>query len=214
MKRPSRKNPVITPTQKRSMNTFESILTATTYLLENKGWNSFTTNDIADKAGVNINSFYQYFLNREAAVLEVTRKLLTGDESLIAERIQKALLIADPRKRVSQFIDQMLSVFEDRPKLRRAILINVGAIVGRTEQVKRRLRIAEGFSALLPTDIYPTPASRALAARVVVHTFLGVNVAFLMEESDTTERNILKREIKLLCESYIFNKEHALIQSN
>ncbi len=62
------------PRQERSVATVEAILQAATYILTTRGWNAFTTNTVAKKAGVNISSLYQYFPNKEAIVAELQRR--------------------------------------------------------------------------------------------------------------------------------------------
>ncbi len=62
------------PRQERSAATVEAILQASTYILTKRGWAAFTTNEVAQKAGVNIASLYQYFPNKEAIVAELQRR--------------------------------------------------------------------------------------------------------------------------------------------
>lgn len=62
------------PRQERSIATVEAILQAATYILTTRGWAAFTTNEVAQKAGVNIASLYQYFPNKEAIVAELQRR--------------------------------------------------------------------------------------------------------------------------------------------
>ncbi|HMY20255.1 MAG TPA: TetR/AcrR family transcriptional regulator [Polyangium sp.] len=62
------KTPRKKPQQARSRATVDAILIAATYILERDGWSRFTTNRVAEKAGVNIASLYQYFPNKEALI--------------------------------------------------------------------------------------------------------------------------------------------------
>jgi len=62
------------PRQERSVATVEAILQAATYILTQRGWAAFTTNEVAENAGVNIASLYQYFPNKEAIVAELQRR--------------------------------------------------------------------------------------------------------------------------------------------
>jgi len=57
-----------TPRQDRSRATFEALLDATADILVRHGYAKLTTNRIADRAGVNIASLYQYFPGKEAIV--------------------------------------------------------------------------------------------------------------------------------------------------
>lgn len=61
------------PRQERSKATVDAILIAAAYILERDGWSGFTTNRVAEKAGVNIASLYQYFPNK-AALIEALRQ--------------------------------------------------------------------------------------------------------------------------------------------
>jgi AcrR family transcriptional regulator len=56
------------PKQSRSLATVEAILTATTHILTEDGYDQLTTNRVAERAGVSIGSLYQYFPNKEALI--------------------------------------------------------------------------------------------------------------------------------------------------
>ena len=73
-----RLSPRKTPRQERSRATVEALLEATTDILIREGYTKLTTNRIAERAGVNIASLYQYFPGKEAIVAELRRR--HGDE--------------------------------------------------------------------------------------------------------------------------------------
>ena len=54
------------PRQERSAATVAAIIQAAAYILRKRGYGATTTNLIAERAGVNIASLYQYFPNKEA----------------------------------------------------------------------------------------------------------------------------------------------------
>jgi AcrR family transcriptional regulator len=83
-----RLSPRKSPRQERSRATVDAILEATADILVRHGYAKLTTNRIADRAGVNIASLYQYFPGKEAIVAELRRR--HGDEQRTAIR---ALLI-------------------------------------------------------------------------------------------------------------------------
>ena len=62
------------PTQERSRATVDAILQATAHLLVRDGYAKLTTNRVAERAGVNIASLYQYFPSKEALVAELQRR--------------------------------------------------------------------------------------------------------------------------------------------
>jgi AcrR family transcriptional regulator len=62
------------PRQERSRFTVEAILEAAADILVRDGYEKMTTNRIADRAGVNVASLYQYFPGKEAIVAELRRR--------------------------------------------------------------------------------------------------------------------------------------------
>jgi len=69
-----RLSPRKTPRQERSRATVEALLEATTDILSREGYTKLTTNRIAERAGVNIASLYQYFPGKDAIVAELRRR--------------------------------------------------------------------------------------------------------------------------------------------
>ncbi|MEA5126267.1 TetR/AcrR family transcriptional regulator [Xanthomonas floridensis] len=62
------------PAQARSRATVDAIVQAATYILTKVGWDGLTTNAIAERAGVNIASLYQFFPNKQAIIAELQRR--------------------------------------------------------------------------------------------------------------------------------------------
>ena len=77
------------PLQARSRETVGAIIEATARILENQGYDGFTTNAVAERAGVSIGTLYQYFPDKEA---------LLG--ALIAR--ETSLLVADAEATIAQ----------------------------------------------------------------------------------------------------------------
>lgn len=66
--------------QQRSIATVAAIVEAATYILRDDGPSGFTANKVAERAGVNIASFYQYFPNKEALLFHIAQ--LTWDKQM------------------------------------------------------------------------------------------------------------------------------------
>jgi AcrR family transcriptional regulator len=62
------------PRQARAKETVNLILEASARLLVRRGFDRFTTNEVAEVAGVSIGSLYQYFPNKEALVSALIEK--------------------------------------------------------------------------------------------------------------------------------------------
>lgn len=69
-----RLSPRKTARQQRSRATVDALLEATADILIRHGYARLTTNRIAERAGVNIASLYQYFPGKEALVAELRRR--------------------------------------------------------------------------------------------------------------------------------------------
>src|SRR5437016_4187678 len=126
MVRRKKKTPRKRPVQQRAVCTVEAILEAATYILVKHGWNKFTTNHVAARAGVNIASLYQYFPNKEAIVLELQRRHMRKAEQespnvmpdLKSQRDLRGLLrlIVDAAVREHKVAPALHRVFAELPR--------------------------------------------------------------------------------------------------
>ena len=66
------------PKQIRSKLMFDSILEASTRVLEEVSFEKFTTNRVAEAAGISIGSLYQYFPNKQSILIELERIAIDG----------------------------------------------------------------------------------------------------------------------------------------
>jgi len=67
-------SPRKSPLQERSRRTVERILDAAARIFHEEGYTGATTNDIADEAGVSVGSLYQYFPNKDALLVALTKR--------------------------------------------------------------------------------------------------------------------------------------------
>jgi AcrR family transcriptional regulator len=70
------------PAQSRSTETVNAVIEAAARILERRGFEGYTTNAIAERAGVSIGSFYQYFPSKDAvtvALIERESAVLLAD---------------------------------------------------------------------------------------------------------------------------------------
>lgn len=79
------------PSQQRSRETFEALVEACAWLLPRLGYAGTTTNHIAERAGVNIASLYEYFPGKEAVVAQVAERLVRRVLGSLAEAADVAV---------------------------------------------------------------------------------------------------------------------------
>jgi AcrR family transcriptional regulator len=136
MARPPRK-----PRQERSKATVEAIVDAGFHVVAERGLSATTTQHIADRAGIGIGSFYEYFPNKEAVFTEMYNRL-TADVVRIIREESPALV----RMEIRDAIRHMLYRVGD-------MLRGKGGVYMRCAQ--------HGLRADLPID--RVPVQRALA---------------------------------------------------
>jgi AcrR family transcriptional regulator len=92
------------PAQRRSQQTFDAIVDACTRLLPILGYAGTTTNHIAERAGVNIASLYEYFPGKDAIVAVVAERLVRRVLDHLGQN-SVAILAAPPEDAVRLWID-------------------------------------------------------------------------------------------------------------
>lgn len=84
-------NPRKAPEQDRSRATVKAIVEAAAHILVKHGYDAFTTNRVAERAGVSIGSLYQYFPNKDALLSELMRRHVIEIERGVEEIASQAL---------------------------------------------------------------------------------------------------------------------------
>ncbi|WGS54225.1 TetR/AcrR family transcriptional regulator [Paraburkholderia sp. D15] len=107
------------PRQARSRATVEAILVAGGLVLGRRGWARFTTNEVAEIAGVSIGSLYQYFPNKLILSQAITARHFDQILAVLRAIGDATLPLA---RRVEQLIDGMIGVHSINPALHRVLL--------------------------------------------------------------------------------------------
>jgi AcrR family transcriptional regulator len=120
MPKPPKTAPRKLPTQARARDTVEAIIQATTYILTRSGFELLTTNHVAERAGVNIATLYQYFPNKESLLVEVMRRHVTATRAagLLALRKQRGRSL---RARLRAQIEAIIAAHRVAPELHRVL---------------------------------------------------------------------------------------------
>ncbi|WP_423369302.1 TetR/AcrR family transcriptional regulator [Burkholderia sp. LMG 32019] len=107
------------PRQARSRATVDVIVTAGARVLDTQGWAGFTTNEVAQVAGVSIGSVYQYFPNK-LALVDAIRRRHFDDVLAVLQRAHDRQ--ASLGRRVEALIGDLIAAHRDYPSLHRALL--------------------------------------------------------------------------------------------
>lgn len=109
------------PRQRRSQETVEVLLEATTRVLKEEGYDRASTNRIARVAGVSVGSLYQYFPNKEALVMEVIKRHAESQVALLS-RMAVELADAPMAVAVRTYITAMIEAHMVDPELHRVLV--------------------------------------------------------------------------------------------
>ncbi len=109
------------PRQARAAETVAAILEAAAQILESDGLATFTTNAVAERAGVSIGTLYQYFGDKNAVLLALARQELAAALAEVTRALQGE---DDPtvEGRVRAMIRAMIHAFRGRQRARKAVV--------------------------------------------------------------------------------------------
>ena len=148
------------PRQRRAEETVAVIVEAAARILEEKGFEGFNTNAIAEKAGVSIGSLYQYFASKNAllsAVIEREAAPLLAVEQELSEMEECAVAL---RSYVRASIRHQMR----RPQLARLIDVAEKREVFADQVTGTAMRLRAVVEAILRLPDAPRVANRVTAA--------------------------------------------------
>lgn len=107
------------PRQSRALATIDALAEAATDVLAREGPGRFTANRVAEKAGVNIASFYQYFPNKEALLFHVVKLTWKRQTARLAPLLGRPG--PDHAAKLRDFVREFFRIEEAEVDLRRAL---------------------------------------------------------------------------------------------
>ena len=182
------------PRQERAQATVEAILQAATYILIARGWEALTTNAVAERAGVNISSLYQYFPNKASIVSELRLRYQERIGSCSAPKeggTTHDSIVAAVRHAVEIYRAnaELFRAFEEVPRRRRRL-------------VEARRKTVEAL--VLPRAQTPVDRSRSEIVAFIARTAAdAVLREVTLSHGDLLSDPRLVDELSLLLEGYL-----------
>ncbi|HVY15563.1 MAG TPA: TetR/AcrR family transcriptional regulator [Rhodopila sp.] len=176
-----RPRPRKAPKQARSVETVRVIVEAAARVLEQHGMDGFSTNAVAERAGVSIGSLYQYFPRKEALI----GALILRETSLLIEDAEAARAEPSGTAALSALIRACVAHQLRRPTLARLLDFEEAHLPFDvdTERVKERLRMI--LSEMLQRPDLPCLVEIHAAVRDVTAIIKGmVDTAGVYGETD------------------------------
>jgi AcrR family transcriptional regulator len=109
------------PRQARATQTVASIVEAAAQILEKGGLAAFTTNAVAERAGVSIGTLYQYFGDKNALVVALARREMDAALAEVGRALQGEM---DPSAegRIRAMVRAIVHAFRGRQRARKAVI--------------------------------------------------------------------------------------------
>jgi AcrR family transcriptional regulator len=195
--------------QERAKMTVDAILQATTYILKRQGHEGLTTNKIAEKAGVNIASLYQYFPNKESILFYLHKAEWESTWDKLKNLIANEDI--DPKLKLQLLITSFLWSEHEEVELRLALRQSAIAFQS-TKEYKRHRELV--FKTLL--EFFRQFARRRSEREIVFLTQFVINLITGFCEKDSeealepTEIDEKARLISLIVEHLFANEAYKM----
>ena len=188
---PERKRRI--PRQARAGETVALILEAAAQILEAGGLEAFTTNAVAERAGVSIGTLYQYFADKKAILLALAQQEV---QSTLAE-LRRPEGVQSPEDRVRYTVRAIINAFRGRLRVRRAV---VQAIVAQGLGIEMMAPVA-AFIAHHPRRLVPSLTNEQIF--VLSRALMGTIRAAVLEEQPFFRSRAFEDELVRLGASYL-----------
>ncbi|MDI1361523.1 TetR/AcrR family transcriptional regulator [Methylotenera sp.] len=191
------------PSQERSRATVDAIMQASTYILNEVGWGGLNTNAIAERAGVNIASLYQFFPNKQAVIAELQRRHVTSIRADIQHALQNISNQPTLRVALTVIVEMVVKEHQSAPEVHKAISEEL-PLSQRCKQYDQGEMLKEMVNALLPfMKNVPDPQLATymvgISIKAIVHQVTNqrpelLNHSSLVDELVTLMERFLIRE--------------------
>lgn len=109
-----RRSPLV-PTQDRSRERFDRILTAATEILTEKGSDAFRMSDIVERTGIAFGSLYQYFPDKSAVIGTLAERCNAIGRDCVRRDLTEMKKLSDLHAVLCRITDGYHQMFRDHP---------------------------------------------------------------------------------------------------
>lgn len=190
------------PRQARAAETVTAILEAAAQILEAGGLAAFTTNAVAERAGVSIGTLYQYFVDKNALLLALARQEM-GAALVEVGRALSGVDDPTPESRVRAMVRAMVHAFRGRSRARKAVVQAILAQGLGVEMVEPINSFVANIGTVIGQDAERLPPLEREQVFVLSRALLGAIRAAVMEEQPFLQSRRFEDELVRLVMSYI-----------
>ncbi|MDQ2096527.1 MAG: TetR/AcrR family transcriptional regulator [Tychonema bourrellyi B0820] len=200
------------PKQERSQATVQAILTATTHILTEDGYNQLTTNRVAERAGVSIGSLYQYFPNKEALIFALAEHHANEMMQLAQHHLEglgvgEASLQENPSilEVLRQIIKAALAVHAINPKLHRVLHEQIphSEVIRRLDEATME-KMLRSFLAQRRDQLQPKNLD--LTAFIIERTIRSLIHGVMIDRPELLKTGELEQELMAMLTAYLVKR--------
>ncbi|MBA0173805.1 MULTISPECIES: TetR/AcrR family transcriptional regulator [Pectobacterium] len=189
------------PVQERSRLTVDAIIQASAYILNESGWEGLTTNSIAERAGVNISSLYQFFPNKEAIINELQRRHALEIHSDLHNTLKLFREKSSLREALTLVIEMVVNKHRVAPAVHKAVTEEIPLTVRRVLEDDEEELSKMFLDALKPfMKNVPDPEFAIYIVGIVTHAVIH---RITVERPQLLEVPLLVTELVTLFEYYL-----------
>ena len=192
------------PKQERSLATVEAILSATTHILTENGYDQLTTNRVAERAGVSIGSLYQYFPNKKALIFALAEHHANEMVQLAQHHLEELSDRTIPEV-LRQIVKAALAAHAVNPKLHRVLheQISHSEVIQRLDEAKTerllRLFLSQRSDQLQPKNL-------ELAVFMVERTIRGLIHGAMIDRPELLKTEEFEQELMRMLLAYLVKR--------
>jgi AcrR family transcriptional regulator len=194
------------PTQERSHKKFDHLLEVSRELLLEVGFESFTCEEVAHRAGLPIGTLYQFFQNKYVIVCELDRvDAVAVREEL--EQFASEIPSLDWLKFLDRLIDHVAALWTGDPS-RRAVwhAVQSTPATRATAAVTERELAAQVSYVLGPLTPGTPRERRTIMAEVIIHVVYSM-LNFSIRDGQSHEEAVV--ELKRLLAAYLLSSDNT-----
>ncbi len=187
------------PTQSRSRVTVEVILEAAAHILATKGYEAFTTNRVAERAGVSIGSLYQYFPNKQSLLVALHARHLdeiTANGAAIVSVMEKHSL----SEAITLLIRTIVASHVASDRLHQAVAAETPDSLIKASMPELIRRLLDSYRPILNVE------DPDLAAYIISVTIKAVVHGALHDRPDDLRDGRIEKDLARLLLSYLAGK--------
>ena len=192
------------PTQERSQKKFDHLLQVARELLLEVGFEAFTMEEVARRAGLPIGTLYQFFQNKYVMVCELDRVDAVAVRQEL-EQFASEIPSLDWLKFLDRLIDHVAALWASDPS-RRAVwhAVQSTPATRATAAVTERELAADVARVLAPLTPGPPRDRRRIMAEVIIHVAYSM-LNFSIRDGQSHEEAVV--ELKRLLAAYLLSAD-------